>query len=275
MAVGTDHGAVQADITGLVSGDDLDLGAGEVALGDAIGLVQHAQHVQFDALLSVLISDGQGRNDDVQFLGRDALGQGLGVLLCTQVGQQVRNAENRVVVLLADADFDLGAVGAVDNAVQGQGDGGPLVLAHAAVIVGAQVANAVFLKHRHRAQVQTRGIDVGNVQMEALLQALGADGGSQHALFAVDGVDLGAGSVVRAGHKLLVAGGGQQLLAVCGGLALGLGVIQESLVTLAEILRGSNRVGRSVRHGLIFVEQVLEFLSGFHLENPSFLVIYL
>ena len=70
-------------------------------------------------------------------------------------------------------------------------------------------------------------------------------------------------------------GGGQQLLAVCGGLALGLGVIQEGLVTLAEILRGSNRVGRSVRHGLIFVEQVLEFLSGFHLENPSFLVIYL
>ena len=31
VAVGTDHGAVQADITGLVSGDDLDLGAGEVA----------------------------------------------------------------------------------------------------------------------------------------------------------------------------------------------------------------------------------------------------
>ena len=117
---------------------------------------------------------------------------------------------------------------------------------------------------------------MGNVQVEAFPPGPWCRWWQPARTFAVDGVDLGAGSEVRAGHKLLVAMaavGSFSLYAVAS--RLGLGVIQEGLVTLAEILRGSNRVGRSVRHGLIFVEQVLEFLSGFHLENPSFLVIYL
>ena len=81
------------------------------------------------------------------------------------------------------ADVDPGAVGAVDDTVQGQRDGGPLVLAHAAVVVGAQVADAGLFKHGHGAQVEARGVDVGNVQVEALLEVLRADGRGQHALF--------------------------------------------------------------------------------------------
>ena len=84
---------------------------------------------------------------------------------------------------------------------------------------------------------------MGNVQVEALLEVLRADGRGQHALFAVDGVDLGAGGVARAGHKLLIADGGQQLFAVGRGLALGLGVVQEGLVALAKVLCGGNGIG--------------------------------
>ena len=113
-----------------------------------------------------------------------------------------------------------------------------------------------------------------NVQMEALLQTLGADGRSQHALFTVDGVDLGAGGVARAGHKFLVAGSQQQLFTVSGGLALGLGIVQEGLVSLAEVLRSGDGIGSSIRYSLVFIEQFFEFLSGFHLEFP-FLLIYL
>ena len=268
VAVGTDHSAVQTDVAGLVGRHDLDLGAGEVALGDAVGLVQHAQDVELDALLGVLILDGQGRNDDVEVLGGNALGQRLGALLGTQMRQQIGDAEHGVVVLLTDADVDPGAVGAVDDTVQGQRDGGPLVLAHAAVVVGAQVADVGLFKHGHGAQVEARGVDVGNVQVEALLEVLRADGRGQHALFAVDGVDLGAGGVARAGHKLLIAGGGQQLFAVGRGLALGLGVVQEGLVALAEVLRGGNGIGGRVGYRFIFIEQIFQFLGGFHFENP-------
>ena len=81
MAVGTDHSAVQTDVAGLVGRHDLDLGAGGVALGDAGGLVQHAKDGERDALLGGLILDGQGRNDDVEILGGNALGQRLGALL--------------------------------------------------------------------------------------------------------------------------------------------------------------------------------------------------
>ena len=150
MAVGANHGAVQTNVAGLIGGHNLDFSAGEIALGDAVGLVQHTQHVELDTLLGVLILNGQGRNDHVQILGGNALGQRLCALLCTQMRQQVGNAEYRVIVLLADADFRLGAVGAVNHAVQGQRNRGPLVLAHTAVVVGTQIADAGLFKHRHR-----------------------------------------------------------------------------------------------------------------------------
>ena len=151
--------------------------------GDAVGLVQHAQDVELYALLGVLILDGQGRNDDVEVLGGNALGQRLGALLGTQMRQQIGDAEHGVVVLLTDADVDPGAVGAVDDTVQGKAGWWALVLAHAAVVVGAQVADAGLFKHGHGAQVEARRVDVGNVQVEALLRVLRADGRGQHALF--------------------------------------------------------------------------------------------
>ena len=268
MAVGTDHSAVQADVAGLVGRHDLDLGAGEVALGDAVSLVEHAQDVQLDALLGILIGDGLRGNQHVQLLGGNAFRQGLGVLLGTQVRQQVGDAENWVAVLLADADLGAGAVSAVNNAVQGQGDGGPLVLTDAAVVMGAQIADTGLFKHGHGAQVQARRVDVGDVQVEARFQALGADGGGQDALFAVDGVDLGAGGQLLAGDELFVAGVQQQLLAGADSLALSLGVIQEGLVAFAEILGGLQGVRGSVGYRFIFVKQCFEFLSGLHGKLP-------
>ena len=116
---------------------------------------------------------------------------------------------------------------------------------------------------------------MGNVQVEALLHALGADGSGQHAFFAVDGVDLGAGGIARAGHKLLVTGSQQQFFAVGSGFALGLGVIQKRLVALAEVLRSRDGLGRSVGYRLILIEQIFQFLGSFHLEVPFFLTIYL
>ena len=81
-------------------------------------------------------------------------------------------------------------------------------------------------------------------------------------------VDLGAGGVARAGHKLLIAGGGQQLFAVGRGLALGLGIVQEGFVALAEVLRGGNGIGGRVGYRFIIIEQIFQFLGGFHFENP-------
>ena len=186
------------------------------------------------------------------------------VLLGAQVRQQVGDAKYRVVLVLADAHLHLAAIGAADHAVQRQRDGRPLVLAHAAVIVGAQVAKALFFKHRHRAQVQPGRIDVRDVQVEALLQRLGADGRGQHALMAVDGVHLGAGFQFLARHKGAVPGVQQQLFAVGGRLALGLGIVQEGFVPLAEFLRGRQSFGRRVGHGLIFVQKCFELFGRLH-----------
>ena len=115
-----------------------------------------------------------------------------------------------------------------------------------------------------RDRVQTRGVNVGDVQMEAFFQRFRADGRRQNALFAVDGVDFVAGVQFFAGNKGLVTGFQQQLLAVGGRFPLGLAVVEEGLVSFAEILGGGQRIGGSVRYGIILVQQLLEFFCSLH-----------
>ena len=234
VAVGTDHGAVKAHVACLGSGHHLDLGAGEVALGDAVLLVQQDEGVQLDSLLDVLFLHGIRADEHVQLLALDALAELALVLLSTQMGQQVGDAEHGIVLVLTDGKVDAGAVGAGKHAVDGQRDGSPLVLAYTAVVVGAEVAHVVRLVQRVGTQVQTGAVDVGDDQTEALFIGLLADGSRHNSLVLLNEVDLLAGGVGLFGLKSLVAGSQQHLLADNGSLALGLGAVHKFLVALGK-----------------------------------------
>ena len=79
----------------------------------------------------------------------ERLVKGLRALLAAQMGQQIGDAETGIHDVLADGDLDGGAVLLRHDAVERQRDGGPLILADAAVIMGFEVGQAVFLKKRH------------------------------------------------------------------------------------------------------------------------------
>ena len=134
--------------------------------------------------------------------------------------------------------------------------------------MGLEVAQVVGLIQGVRAQVQTGAVDVGNHQTEALLKGLLTDGSRHDGLVLLDKVDLLTGCIGLFRLKGLVTGSQQHLLADNGSLALGLGVVQEGLVALAEVLRGGNGIGGRVGYRFIFIEQIFQFLGGFHFENP-------
>ncbi len=69
-----------------------------------------------------------------------------------------------ILVVFTDGNGYGGAVLTADNTMQRQRDGRPLILADTAIIVGAEVSQAILFKQRHRAQVQAWGINMGNVQ---------------------------------------------------------------------------------------------------------------
>ena len=150
------------------------------------------------------------------------------------MGQQVGDAEDGVVLILAHVHGDGGAVSAGEHAVDGQRHGTPLILADAAVVVGLEVAEVVGLVQRGRAQVQTGAVGVSDDQMEAVLEAAGADGGSHDGLAQLAEVDLVAGGVGLLRVELLVACVLEHLLALSGHLALGLACVEEFLVALSE-----------------------------------------
>ena len=82
-----------------MGGHHLDLGAGEVPLGDAVLFVQQHQGVQLDGLLDVGILHSVGADEHVQLFGLDALAELAVVLLGTQMGQQIGDAEHGVILV--------------------------------------------------------------------------------------------------------------------------------------------------------------------------------
>ena len=235
LAVGADQPPVKAHVPGVLGRHGLDLGPLEVPLGDAVFLVQQLHGEQLDPVFKLLFLIGQAAHHNVQFFRLNALGQLAVVLLGAEMRQKVGDAEHRVAGFLAHADLHPRAVLFIGDAVQRQRDGGPLVLAHAAVIMGLQQRQIGALVQGVRLQVQPGRVDVGNVQVRALGQGFCADGRRQHTLFPVDPVYLVARFQRHARHKGPVPGFLQQLRGIGRHLALGLALIQKGLVALAEL----------------------------------------
>ena len=178
------------------------------------------------------------------------------------MGQQVGDAEHRIVLVLAHAEGHAGAVGTGKHAVDGQRHGAPLILADAAVVVGLKVAQVVGLIQGVRAQVQTGAVDVGNHQTEALLKGLLTDGSRHDGLVLLDEVDLLTGCIGLFRLKGLVTGSQQHLLAGGGSLAFGLGMVQEVLVALCKSGGLFLHVGLLVGSVFRLIEQLLCILLG-------------
>ena len=63
-------------------------------------------------------------------------------LVLGHVDQQVRNVKDGIIFVHADIDLELLAFLRIDDAAQGQGNAGPLILLDAAVVMGTEVDKA-------------------------------------------------------------------------------------------------------------------------------------
>ena len=235
MAIGTDEAAVQADIGGVDGRHRLQLGGGEVGLGDAVLVVQALEYLHLHAVAVIIVAQRTAAQQDVQRLAGDGLAQGLLALLRAQMGQQVGDHQLGLITL-ADADIRHGAVTQDHGAAQLQRNGDPLVLADAAVVMGLEVGQLAVLIQGGGLQVQTGRVDVSGGDLGALRQAAAADDGQHQTLAAVAGVDLIAGGQ---GHAALVLHEAMLLRQSDGGAgaeALRLAGVQERLVDGAVCL---------------------------------------
>ena len=237
MAVCGDERAVEADVAGLEGRDQFEFRGQEVLLDDAVLLVEEFQDVELHELGLLLTLEGQGADEDVQFLALDGVAEGALLLLTGQVRQQVGDDELRVALVLADVHGDGRAVALDDDAVEGQRDGGPLVLLDAAVVVGLEEREFLFFIERVRFEVEPRGVDVGRRDAQTLVQGLFAEDRQDDALVPVDAVDAVAGLV---GFRLVELGVASLLglsLEERGDLPLGLVVRHELLIPFREDVR--------------------------------------
>ena len=148
--------------------------------------------------------------------------------------KKVCNAEYRIALFFPHIDHNLSAVFQIGNTVDCQRDRSPLVFANAAVVVGTEKGHASVFKQRHGAQIQTRRINVGGVQAKSAFHIHTANGGCDHAFFAVQKINLFAGLITPAGLKCFVAGSQKAFFTHFGYLALGFALIQKLFVVLAK-----------------------------------------
>ena len=174
MTVADDHAAVQAEIPASARGDHLDLGGEEVLLLHAVLLLQNGQDGGLHGLLFHAL-EGLAAHDHVQGLALDDHAGLLVELGGGKVDEEVRDAHHGVVLVLADDHVHHGAVLLGHHAVEGQGQGDPLVLLDAAVVVGVQVDKLRVLVEGVLLQVHAGAVDVGAHDVEALFKGLLAD----------------------------------------------------------------------------------------------------
>ena len=182
-----------------------------------------------------------GAQENVEIFGGDGLIEGLFALLCAQMGQQVGNHELGLAAL-AQGHFTNGAVLQRHHAVDGQGNGHPLVLANAAVVVGLEVSQLAVLIEGAGLHVQPGGVDVGGGDLAALPQGFPAHHSQHHALTPVDGVHLVPGGQGHAPGKRLEARRLSQSHRLGYAESFGLAPLQKGHVAPA-VVRHSGLVG--------------------------------
>ena len=233
VTVGSDEAAVKADVARLAGGHDLELGGDEVLLRNAVLRVQILENAELETVGAVLIFKRLSAEQYVQALARDGLVKGLFALLAAEVREKVVDDELRVAFLAADVHGNARTVAQHNNTVQLEGDGHPLILADAAVVMGLEVGHLALFIERAGLHVEARGVGMGRADIRAVAQVLAADDGEHDALAAVVEVDLVAGGKLHARLVGLEASLLCQLDAVLHAKALGLAVVEEVLVILA------------------------------------------
>ena len=138
----------------------------------------------------------------------------------------------------ADVHLHAGAVLQRHHAPQLQGNGDPLVLADAAVVVSLEEGQLAVLIQGIGLQVQPGRVDVGGGDLGAIGQGLVPDVGQQDGLAPVAEVQLVAALYLHAPNIGLVPLLLRQTDGLGGAEALRLSGIQKSHVALAIVLHG-------------------------------------
>ena len=191
--------------------------------------------MELHAVFLVLLAAGAGTQQDVQALAGDGLVQRLFPLLAAQMGQEVGDDELRLIPL-AQLHGHHGAVLQRHHAVQLQGNGHPLVLADAAVIMSLEKGHFAVFIQGVGLEIQTGRVDVGGHNLGAACKALPADDRQHDALVPIHPIDL----VAAAEHHAPLVGAEARLLrqlhGLAGALPLGLALLQKGLIQAAVAL---------------------------------------
>ena len=258
MAVSADEGAVETDVARGECGNGGYFCREEVLFAHTVLPVEVVEHGELELILDVLVRIGHCADNNVELFALYHLCAALCHLFAAEVGQKVVDIEYGVVRLFADVKLYLSAVFEHNHAVQGEGYGCPLVLLDSAIVVRLQKAHTRLLIQRILLYIYPGRVDVRSDYAQAVLfEVFASHAEHHHALAAVYEVLFIARGELVAEFEFGEARLPCHSYRGGAGLALGLGLVEEGLITFG--------IGEHLR-ALLFggnLEIVLLFIGKF------------
>ncbi len=174
MSIPENHRTIKSVISCFASRNDFNLSRDKIIFLDVIFLFQKVQQILLDRIFFFACH----RNRTSQHVESFTLYHRAAFLLhllCGQMDQQIRNADNRIIRLLADVHEYLRTILAADDAMQRHRSCDPLILLDAAVVMRIQQNQSVFFIKRMLLEIHARAVDMRTENIHAFGQRLISD----------------------------------------------------------------------------------------------------
>ena len=172
LSVTENHGFVQTKMACRAGRGDFDFGGRKVLFLKAVGVFHQFEDAELrlfaDLLVIVFLVDGTGGDEHVEGFAGDGGAERLAGLVAAKMREEVGDGQNGIIWLLADVQLDFRAVFLEDDAMEGEREGDPLVFLDAAIVMRVEQDELVVFVERRRLEVETRAVDMGADEFEAV-----------------------------------------------------------------------------------------------------------
>ena len=148
MAISTDHAAIKSQVAGFKRWYKFNICTDKIFFCNSVFLIQKAHHIQFKNLISFIIANRTAANKNIEVLSLNGLHHWFMHLLISQMRQQIGHGKHRITRLFAEANIHLRTVFPADSAMHCQGNGCPLILFKAPIIVRFKKCQIIFFIKR-------------------------------------------------------------------------------------------------------------------------------
>ena len=257
MTVAAYHAPVKSDVINGICRHKFKLGREKISFNNAVFFIKQRKKVKLDSLAFIVVFKRTRADYNIKLLALyDFICLALH-LFAAEMGENVGDAELRLIRFFTDFNIDKTAVSLANSAMQRKRNCCPLIFFDSAVVVGFEISHAVLLVNRALFQIKARRVNVSGGNSYAVLNASFAFNAKNDCLASVCVINFVAcvecaAEFVKFNKSVFL----RNILNISGNLTLCFVSAQKFLISLAKFIAGVQFVlGENINAVFLLVKQ--------------------